>query len=132
MPRILWPLRVNRPCVQVTLTEKSTGQPLSRILLADSGAGSRLGKFELILIETDCLRCGGVPGNWINMGGAYRGRFRVYEILVRLPALGFSQRLSTVGVPTAPKGFDGIAGFPFLNRFTYGNFGDAGQFGLEC
>jgi hypothetical protein len=28
--------------------------------------------------------------------------------------------------------FDGIACFRFLNRFTYGNFGDPGQFGLEC
>jgi hypothetical protein len=27
--------------------------------------------------------------------------------------------------------FAGIAGFRFLNRFTYGNFGNAGEFGLE-
>lgn len=132
MPRLLWPLRVNRPCEQVTLMEKSTGQPLPRILLADSGAGSRLGKFELILVEADCLRCGGLPGNWINLGGAYRGQFRLYEILVQLPALGFAQRLGAVGVPSVPTRFDGIAGFCFLNRFTYGNFGDPGQFGLEC
>ncbi|MGH7170687.1 MAG: hypothetical protein ACRELF_01605 [Gemmataceae bacterium] len=132
MPRILWSLRVNRPCVQVTLTETSTGQPLPRILLADSGAGSRLGKFELILVETDCLRCGGLPGNWINLGGAYRGRFRIYDLPVKIPALGFDRDVHAVGVPSVPKGFDGIAGFRFLNRFTYGNFGDPGQFGLEC
>lgn len=132
MPRILWPLRVNRPCLQVTLTETSTGQSLPLILLADSGAGSRFGKLELILVETDCLRCGGLPGNWIILRGAYSGRFRLYDILVQLPALGFAQRLSAVGVPSAPTGFDGIAGFPFLNRFTYGNFGGPGQFGLEC
>jgi len=30
-----------------------------------------------------------------------------------------------------PPGFDGTACFGFLNRFTYGNFGDPGQFGLE-
>ena len=29
-------------------------------------------------------------------------------------------------------GFDGIACFGFVNRFTYGNFGDPSQFGLEC
>jgi hypothetical protein len=31
-----------------------------------------------------------------------------------------------------PRPFDGIACFRFLNRFTYGNFGDPNQFGLEC
>jgi len=30
-----------------------------------------------------------------------------------------------------PPGFDGLACFCFLIRFTYGNFGDPGQFGLE-
>jgi hypothetical protein len=37
-----------------------------------------------------------------------------------------------VGVRSVPAGFDGIACFAFLDRFTYGNFGDPGQFGLEC
>jgi hypothetical protein len=36
-----------------------------------------------------------------------------------------------VGVQTPPTGFDGIACFRFLNRFTYGNFGSSTQFGLE-
>ncbi|HUY31727.1 MAG TPA: hypothetical protein VMV69_03030 [Pirellulales bacterium] len=31
-----------------------------------------------------------------------------------------------------PAGFDGVACFGFLNRFTYGNFGDPHQFGLEA
>ena len=31
----------------------------------------------------------------------------------------------------APPGFEGIASFRFLDRFTFGNFGDPGQFGLE-
>jgi hypothetical protein len=39
--------------------------------------------------------------------------------------------MRAVGVPNAPKGLDGIAGFRFLNRFTYGNFGNALEFGLE-
>jgi len=64
--------------------------------------------------------------------GAYSGHFPVYNIAAQLPALGFAQSLRTVGVPSVSKGFDGIACFRFLNRFTYGNFGDPGQFGLEC
>jgi hypothetical protein len=36
-----------------------------------------------------------------------------------------------VGVPYPPPDFDGIACFRFLNRFTYGNFGDKNAFGLE-
>jgi len=31
-----------------------------------------------------------------------------------------------------PPGFNGLACFGFVNRFTYGNFGDPSQFGLEC
>lgn len=80
----------------------------------------------------DCLRCGGVAISSVFLGGAYRGTFAVYEIDVQVPALGFAQRLNAVGVPSLPKGFDGIACFRFLNRFTYGNFGDPDQFGLEC
>jgi hypothetical protein len=34
-------------------------------------------------------------------------------------------------VPANPQGFEGIAGFRFLNRFTYGNFGNPAEFGLE-
>lgn len=110
----------------------ATGQPLPRTLLADSGAASRLSSFEFILDETDCLRCGGLPISSKALRGAYSGRFPVYDLLVRLPALGFAQKLYAVGVPSLPPGFDGLACFRFLNRFTYGNFGDAGQFGLEC
>jgi hypothetical protein len=132
MPRILWPLRQHRPSVQVALTRTATGQPFPRTLLADTGAGSGLDPFELILAEADCLLCGGIryPSVWL--GGAYNGLFPVYDLIVRLPALGFAQRLSAVGVPSHPAGFDGIACFRFLNLFTYGNFGDPGQFGLEC
>jgi hypothetical protein len=101
-------------------------------LLADSGAGSGLDPFELILEEKDCRRCGGWTGSSIVLRGAYTGRFPVYYIAVQLPALGFVQRLNAVGVPSVPRGFDGIACFRFLNRFTYGNFGDPDQFGLEC
>jgi hypothetical protein len=101
-------------------------------LLADTGAGTQRCPFELILDELDCLRCGGLPGKWIVLRGAYRGHFRLYDVDVQLPALGFAQNIRVVGVPSVTPGFDGNAAFPFLKRFTYGNFGDPGQFGLEC
>jgi hypothetical protein len=50
---------------------------------------------------------------------------------VQLPALGFDARLRVVAVPHLPPGFDGVACFRFLNRFTYGNFGNSNAFGLE-
>ena len=46
--------------------------------------------------------------------------------------LGFDADIQTVGLSGRPKGFDGIAGFRVLNRFTYGNFGNPAEFGLEC
>jgi hypothetical protein len=101
-------------------------------LLGDTGAGSRISAFELVLDEDDCLLCGGIPLPSVTLSGAYAGSFPIYDIPVRLPALGFDQRLHAVGVPSAPAGFDGIACFAFLNRFTYGNFGDPSQFGLEA
>lgn len=132
MLRVQWPLSQDRPCVQVVLTLTATRQPLPRILLADTGAGTRYARFEVILDEMDCQRCGSLPQGLIPLRGAYSGLFPVYEIDVQLPALGFIQRLNAVGVPSIPAGFDGIACFRFLNRFTYGNFGDPDQFGLEC
>jgi hypothetical protein len=100
-------------------------------LVADTGAGSRASDFELILDEDDCLICGGIPDQSVSLGGAYTGPFPTYDLPVRIPALGFDQRILAVGVPSVLAGFDGIACFAFLNRFTYGNFGDPGQFGLE-
>jgi hypothetical protein len=97
-----------------------------------NGAGSCLDPFELILDEGDCRLCGGILYPSLSLGGAYSGLFPVYDTVVRIPALGFAQRFSAVGVPSVPSGFDGIACFRFLNHFTYGNFGDPGQFGLEC
>ncbi len=131
MPRVLWPLRHGRPCVEVVLFLVQGGQPVPRALLADTGAGSAMAGFELILEEGDCLRCGGVLLPPITLRGSYAGTFPIYKLPVHVPALGFAQNLHAVGVPSAPSGFDGIAGFNFLNRFTYGNFGDPGQFGLE-
>jgi hypothetical protein len=132
MPRIQWPLRNDQPGVEVILTLTAGGQPLTRNLLADTGAGSQNSTFQLILEEDDCLLCGGNPYTTTTLGGAYVGSFPIYVIPVRIPALGFDQNLRAVGVPSVPAGFDGIACFAFLNRFTYGNFGDPSQFGLEC
>jgi hypothetical protein len=118
--------------VQVVLTLAQGGQPLLRTLLADTGAGSQKAGFELLLHEDDCLLCGGISLPSVVLGGAYAGSYPTFVLPLQLPALGFSQSINVVGVPSTPAGFDGIACFPFLNRFTYGNFGDAGQFGLEC
>jgi hypothetical protein len=132
MPRVNWPLRLGRPCVQVVLTLTVGGHPFPRNLLADTGAGSRSSASQLILEEDDCLLCGGIFYQTVKLGGAYVGSFPVYDLQIQIPTLGFDQYLRAVGVPVVPAGFDGIACFSFLNRFTYGNFGDPNQFGLEC
>jgi hypothetical protein len=131
MPRAEWPLRHGRPCVQIVLTLASGGQPFTRTLLGDTGAGSRTSGIDLILDEDDCLLCGAVAGLTVTLGGAYAGSFPLYDLLVKLPALGFTQNLRAVGVPSTPTAFDGIACFSFLNRFHHGNFGDPDLFGLE-
>lgn len=132
MPRVQWAIRHGRPCVEIVLTLAAEGQSLTRILLADTGAGTRTARFQFILDEDDCLLCGGNPLQPIALGGAYAGSFPTYGLSVGIPALGFLQDVRAVGVPSVPAGFDGIACFGFLNRFSYGNFGDPNQFGLEC
>ena len=132
MPRVQWPLRQGRPCVQVVFTLTLAGQPFPRTLLADTGAGRHTAGFELMVEEGDCLLCGGIPYSVAHLRGAYTGSFPTYDLPVRIPALGFDEILRVVAVPSVPAEFDGIACFRFLNRFTYGNFGDPGQFGLEC
>ena len=131
MPRAEWLLRNGRPCVEVVLTLAPTGQPWVRALLADTGAGSSKDIFDLILDEEDCVLCGGIPGASVKLGGAYVGSFPLYDVAVQLPMLGFAKNLRVVGVPTLLAGFDGIACFSFVNRFSYGNFGNPGLFGLD-
>jgi hypothetical protein len=99
--------------------------------LADTGAGTRRSGFELLLAEQDCLDCGGPPVRRIILGGAFTGSFPVYLLRVRVPGLSFDRRVPVVGVRQTPTGFGGLAGFRFLNRFTYGNFADPNAFGLE-
>jgi hypothetical protein len=131
MPREQWPLRHGRPCVEILLTPTLTGPPLARTLLADTGAGSQQARIELILEEKDCLTCGGIRLQTITLSGACAGTYPIYGLRIRLPALGFDRNLQVAGVVSSQAGFDGIACFGFLNRFTYGNFGDPNQFGLE-
>ena len=126
-----WPLQHGKPVVEIVLVLAPGATPLVRTLLADTGAGPRHGAFELILDENDCLLCGGKPHQQVELGGAYAGSFPVYLIRVQIPPLAFDHDLLAVGVGSPPLGLDGIAGFRFLSRFIYGNFGDPNQFGLE-
>jgi hypothetical protein len=131
MPRAQWPLLQHRPVIQVVLTLAHGGQRVTRTLLADTGAGGARDPFEMILDEVDCLLCGGKLSQTVHLGGAYSGSHPVYNILVEIPQLNLRRYLRAVGVPAPPPNFDGIACFRFLNRFTYGNFGNKNEFGLE-
>jgi len=120
-----------RPTIEVVLTLVQGGQTVTRTLLADTGAGTAQAPFEMLLDETDCLLCGGKTSKSVSLGGAYSGTFPIYVIRVEIPLLNFKHNLFVVGVATPPIDLDGIAGFRFLNRFSYGNFADSGRFGLE-
>lgn len=131
MPRVFWPLLLDRPIVEVELPLTTGGPALVRRLIADTGAGTAQAGFELLLPEDDCLRCGGIPAHPVILGGAYTGAFPVYVVRIQIPPLSFDHHLRGAAVPASPAGFDGIACFRFLNRFAYGKFGDQSQFGLE-
>ena len=131
MPRAVWPLGAGRPVIEVVLTQAPSGQPITRTLLADTGAGSRQAGYELILDEQDCLSCGGAPFLPVLLGGAITGSFPTYRMRLRIPAVAFDQPILVVGVPLLPPGLDGFACFRFLSRFTYGNFGNPDEFGIE-
>lgn len=131
MARAQWSLTHNRPVIEITLSLALGGAKVSRTLLADTGAGNTLSSFELILDENDCLLCAGKASHMIALGGAYAGLYPLYVVRVEIPLLGFTRNASAVGVPNPPASLDGIACFRFLNRFSYGNFGNAGEFGLE-
>ena len=131
MARQQWPLSNGRPVIEIVLTFALSGNSVMRTLLADTGAGSARSGFELILNEQDCVLCDGIPCPTISLGGAYSGVFPVYLIQVRVPQLSFDQSVRAVAVPQTPAALDGIAGYRFLNRFSFGNSGDPAHFGLE-
>jgi hypothetical protein len=111
MPRAMWPLLRGKPRIELALTQVIDGQLTSGQLLADTGAGGDPALFELILDEDDCLNCGGKFAGMITLRGAYSGSYPTYFIRIRIPLLGFDDRIRVVGVSTPPHGFDGIAGF---------------------
>jgi hypothetical protein len=131
MPRMTWLLTQGRPSIEIVLSLAMTGRQLQRTLLADTGAGSAGALFDLALLESDCLTCGGTFVQSVWLHGAFSGTQPIYAIRVRIPQLGFDDDVHAVGLRAVTSGVDGIAGFRFLNRFTYGNFGDPRQFGLE-
>lgn len=131
MARAVWPLLNERPVIEVVLTLVQGGQKVTRTLLADTGAGNLKAPFELLLDEDDCLLCGRPATVSTPLLGAYAGTFPLYVVRVEISLLRFSRRVLAVGVPRNPDGFEGIACFRFLNRFTYGNFGNSRQFVLE-
>jgi hypothetical protein len=130
MPRAQWPLRHYRPCIRIFLTRLVGGQRVARYLLADTGALSARFPCDFLLEKQDCLTCGYWVGT-VTLGRAYAGPASTYLVRVQIPELDFDEDVVAAGVSNAPQGFQGNAAFRFLNRFTYGNFGDPGQFGLE-
>jgi len=130
MPAAQWLLQNDRPVVEIVLS-MSGGQEVVRSLIADTGAGTRQSVFQLILDENDCLQSGAILIDRVQLGGAYSGVFPVYLVDVRIPQLNFADPVPVVGVSQVPRGFDGIAGFKFLDRFQYGNFGNPDSFGLQ-
>jgi hypothetical protein len=131
MLRAQWPLSRGRPVIEVALILAQGGQQITRRLIADTGVGSLHSAIELLLDEHDCLLCGGTPTKRVVLGGAYVGSYPVYALRISIPALGLDETVSVAGLPASPTGFDGIACFRFLNRFSYGNFAAQDQFGLE-
>jgi hypothetical protein len=129
MPAAQWLLQNDRPVIEIILSVK--GHDLVRTLVADTGAGDQRSSFQLLLEESLCRQTGGVLIQNIQLGGAYSGSFPVYLVKVRIPLVNFDEPVPVVGVSKVPTGFDGIAGFSFLNRFHYGNFGNPDYFGLD-
>lgn len=130
MPRVVWALHSDRPHIEIELFSLAKKMKVRR-LIADTGAGNAQSAFELVLPLADCQAARGHLMGQVQLRGAYAGMFPVYSVKVHLPQLGFKKSVTAVGATNIPNGFDGIAGFKFLDRFHYGNFGTPNQFGLE-
>jgi hypothetical protein len=131
MPRAHWRLVRNRPVIQVHLDDPKNGSVRSRRLLADTGGGSDRSPFEIVLTEDDCRTCGVYTYHSVRLAGSYTGWVPVFAIRIKVPDLDFDGYVRVAAVQRTTPGLDGIACFRFLNRFNYGNFGRADQFGLE-
>jgi hypothetical protein len=134
MPRTTWQLVRGRPVIEVSLVSVGNVRRARRTLLADTGAGSTLGGMELILTEADRRRFSVGAEGALRLGGAFIGSFPTFWIPVTISRIGFSAPCVAVAVPSLqlPSQLQGIACFRFLNRFTYGNFADLEEFGLEA
>ena len=131
MARARWPLQFDCPVIHVYLTLVLGGNKVLRTPLADTGAGNAKVPFELLLEENDCLLCTGKPTKVVSLTGAFQGSYPLYLVRIQIPLLSFDDDVAVLGVPTPLTGVDGIACFRFLNRFTYGNFANAGELRLE-
>jgi hypothetical protein len=129
LPLVKWSLHKRRPRIEISLVKTKARR--RRRLVADTGGGSDQAPFELLLLERDRRKSGGVVEGQVSLSGAFTGWFNVYSVKIRIPRLSFREDVRIVGVPKVPEGFDGIACFKFLNRFHYGNSGDCDHFGLE-
>jgi len=128
-----WPLVQGRPIIEIELVSATNGSQAVRTLLADTGAGSARSPMELILSEADCRRFSAGSTGTRRLGGAFTGDFPAFWVYVSIRDLGFTEFCFAVAIPSSllPHQLQGIACFRFLNRFTYGNFGNHDRFGLE-
>ena len=133
MPRAMWRLVSHRPVIEAVLAVPGATQRATLTLLADTGAGGEDAPFALVLRQSDCRQFRIMRSGDVVLAGALSGTFPTYAVWVEIPALAFADFVVAAAVPDAqvPSGLDGIASFRFLNSFTYGNFGDPNQFGLE-
>jgi hypothetical protein len=132
MPQVSWRHVRGRPVIEIMLASPGGSQAL-RVLLADTGAGSIRESMELILSEEDGRRFSVGNAGTLRLGRAFTGDFSAFWVSTSVPMLGFAGVCLAVAVPSSllPNQLQGIACFRFLNRFTYGNFGDFDRFGLE-
>ncbi|NCO35514.1 MAG: hypothetical protein AUJ92_14985 [Armatimonadetes bacterium CG2_30_59_28] len=133
MPRVCWPLSEGRPVVEVSFIPPGNGREAPRVLLADTGAGTRNSAWHIVPSEEDCRRFRFRETPPVRLGGAFVGNFPTYLVRAAIPQLRFSRIVVAVSVPAdgSPPGLDGIAGCSFLNAFHYGNCGRTDQFCLE-
>lgn len=133
MPRATWPLCDGRPVVHLIFHPPIDARPLSRTLLADTGAGRLQSRWHLLLSEEDCYVLKLHEVYPVSLTRAYDGTFPAYLVRVSIPSLITTKVLVAVAVPAADlsPGLDGLAGFRSLNSFGYGNFDAPTQFGLQ-